>query len=346
MSDDRPACYWDDTLECWIIRASAIGGCKFEMAAAGQGFDPLPLPGTLVRAFREGHDREGDALNMLLDEGWTVTDQQREGELIISDRVRIRYHPDGLGVPALPLAPEELHVIEVKWLSDANWRQALRSGVAFVISEYAWQLSVMMHAEDAPGVWVFGNKGFAPDPDTGIKPYCEDQDEIRFEFVPVPPISLTTIREKALEVVGMVQGNDLLSSGLQCDKADSWPCLFRHLLPPSEESVPDRAELVVGDQDQETVERLVREYLYHKGQADESKRASDRARDELVKLAGGLDGEVKRIITNKFTIPVVNGRGNPSYDFTRMPQHLREALEKFKVPGKTYRYIKGIKRND
>lgn len=345
MGDDRPNVYFDDAVDSWIIRASSIGKCNLELAFAGQGHEPLPLPAMLKGAFQAGHDLEPLAIQWLRDEGWTIGAMQAEGELVLSDELRIRFHPDGLGFRPVQY---DQYVVEIKWLSDANWRLALRSGVASVVDEYAWQLSVMMHAYDLPGVWVFGNKGFKED-DAGVKPYCEHEGEIRYEFVEHPPVSLDTIRAKAFKVLDMVRGEDLLQSQRACDKPDSWPCRFRHLLPELEEDTallqPDVLHIEADDQARQ-VDDLVRQFLYFKGQADENKQAYERARDELIKLAGGSETAIKRIVTPRWTVPVQNGRTPRRLDIESMPHELREELNKHYKPGTVYKKIQGIKRND
>lgn len=322
--DNRPPVYWEG--DFLIIRASALGhSCLWELIAAGQGYEPGLLPSNLIRAFREGHTLEPVALGWLQEKGWKVTGTQSQGHLVLDPKLMVRYHPDGLGSNGGLQT-----VVEVKWLSDALWLAAKENGVGSILN-YDWQISVMMHAEGAPGMWVVGNKGLPPDPTTREKPSCERQGHIFTEQVPQPPISYEEIRERALAVREGVLGEDVISSGRECDDPTAWPCRYIHLRP--EPEGPPGEAVMVPDSDKEEVDRLLKEFLFHKGQMDENKQRYEAARDRLLAIAG----DAESILTDRWLIPITNSRST-WHSFKGAPDEDREVIDKYKQ-SKPTRYI-------
>lgn len=339
MGDDRPPVYYeldDEGNTNLIIRTSAIGStCLWELVAAGQGYEMSPVPDTLQRAFDEGNMLEPLIIGMLESKGWTVTDRQAEGELVIEPGLTIRYHPDG---KAYHLTHNEsARVLEVKALSNALWQTAARHSVGKVFAEYDWQLSVMMHQSRLPGLWVAFNKGNADGSP------CTDQGKLLFERVDRPPISLDEITTKAQLIKSQVEGEDLLVSGRPCDDPTHYPCRFLYIRPEPEEdnlAIDQPTILTVPDELKDEVDHLVKEYLVFKGQADEAKIRQDAAKTRLIEIAGNS----KKMLTDKFIIPVVNG-SNTSPDWAAMPQALKDEVNKYKKTT-PYRYLRGIKPLD
>lgn len=341
QGDNRPACYYEgDTL---IIRASAIGNsCLFELVATAQEYEPVGLPANILRAFEEGKKIEPVVIRRLqTDHDFIIHSKQMERELILPNNIHIRFHPDA--VASWPRYPNvKRWVVEVKALGDSLWQRAVRGSVGDTIDEYEWQLSVMMLGLGMPGLWVPYNKGKPPDEETGIRPFCKHEKAIYLEPVFDPPIDLDTINEKAQHIKELVDGEDILETGQECGDSTHWPCRFQHLKPESEGSGDNGTQdgllkVEGGTNDAEEIDRLVREYLFNKGQADECKAKADDTRDEIIRLSGGA----KRIQTEKWLIPIVNG-SNSSYDFTEMPYELKEALKVYKKRTR-YKYLRGIK---
>jgi len=328
VGDDRPSCYYEgDTL---IIRASAIGSsCLWELVAAGQGYPQSPVPDFLQKAFDDGNSLEPVIVSMLEEAGHRIFGKQDEGELQVASDVVIRYHP-----------------VEIKAIADAGWQKAARYSVADYISEYAWQLSVMMIAEGLPGVWVAYNKG-----NSNGKP-CADKGRLLYETKLVPPISREEIVKKALLIKELIDGEDIMVSGRECDDPDHFPCRYLHMRPeanesegwltmsdtPTESIVMIDATLSIDDEEkQKHIDFLVREYLVNKGIADEAKAKQDAARDELIELSKNH----KKVMTDKWLIPVVKGT-NTSPDWAAMPEELKEEVNKYKKSTE-YRYLRDIK---
>lgn len=343
QGDNRPSAYYEgDQL---IIRASALGGsCLFELVAAAQLYEPVGLPANILRAFEEGKKWEPVIIRRLqVDHGLIIHSTQQEGELVLPNNIRIRFHPDAIA--SWPRYPDfKRWVVEAKALSDALWQKAVRNSVGDVIDEYEWQLSVMMLGLGMPGLWTPFNKGKPPDPETGIRPFCKHEKSLYLEPVFEPPISLDEINDKAQRIKELVDGEDILDSGQQCGDASHWPCRFQHLRLEDEDDdgAPKDGLLKVpsGSPEAEQVDHLVREYLFNKGQADECKDKADTARDKLIALSGGH----KRIQTDKWVVPIVNG-SNSSLDYAEMPYELKEALKVYKKRS-TYKYLRGIKGLD
>jgi hypothetical protein len=333
MGDNRPAVYWEQVPESrggvsrvLVIRASAVGtSCLWELVAAGQGVPPAPIPANLQRAFDEGNKLEPVVIKMLEDDyRVTFLSHQEEGELWLSDDVMVRYHPDGIANlgydfysktrPRFPREvvaelPPRTCVVEVKALSNDLWQQAKRNGVQSVIKEYEWQLSVMMHDAGLPGLWVCYNKGLPPD-ELGNREPCEDQGKLYFQYEPTPRISIEEIQLKASLIKVGVDGEDITTSDRPCGDPSHYPCRYLHIRPEPEPNGADSETFLVPDDRRPDVDRLIRDYVYHKGQADEAVARRDEAKEQILQLEG-LEEDHKRILTDKWRAPVV--RGTTSY---------------------------------
>lgn len=354
--DNRPGVYWEDVDgELFlIIRASSIGNpCLFELAAAGQGHDQVQLPGFMRRAFGEGHAREAEAIEKLrMEYGYVHTTAQSEGHLIIPPNIMVRFHPDGEGhfvePPYDALGPCG---IEVKWLRHESWLKATGPGgsVADIVKEYKWQISLMMHATRKPFVWVAGNKGFPPDKETGVKPYCEDEGKLGIEVVEWPPVSLAEIREKAEKIRELVLGEDVLTGDLECTDVTHFPCRYLHLRPEPElldtgdaGGENDMAEVLQLDSDSEEgqeLDQLVRDYVYHHGHAKEAKARADALKAEILARAGS---GVQRIQTDKFVVPIQTNTTTKIH-WDEMSPELKRAVEKYVEKKKTAPFIRDVK---
>lgn len=235
--DNRPSVYIENGIT--VIRASALGGCLWELVAEGQGLEPGELPDVLTRAFIAGHDLEPVVLGRMAREGWDVGGEQVEGELKINDRVVVRFHPDGIGTPpASSFHASSMRVVEIKCLNDQNWNTCLLHGARTFKEGYAWQLSVMMYALDLPATWVYYNKRRL-DPkvyNEALKPGVEETEEmlsqgkglIAYDHIATPPIPLLAIARKAEEVDRLVRGPDILTTDLACDTVNEFACRYKH----------------------------------------------------------------------------------------------------------------------
>lgn len=337
--DNRPSVYWEGDL--LIIRASAIGHpCLWELIAAGQGYEPLGLPAGIRRAFQEGHDAEPLIIEELEkpERGFVFETKQVEGELLLPGNIAIRYHPDGIGYVPLIFDPTQKFVFEIKNLSHDVYMKAFRAGnVGATFEEYNSQLSVMMLAEHLPAIWIARNKGYPPDKETGIKPFCSREGEI-FVQDPIyePIIPFEQIAEKAQLIKEGVLGEDLLTTDRECDSPEHFPCRYLHIRPePEEGSLEDSNNIWwPAEDEQEELDSLVRDMLTFKGQADEAKKRYEAIRDTLMeKIPEG----VERVVTDQFVIPILQASSN-TINWAAMSPELKKVIEKYrtKTPGKRY----------
>jgi hypothetical protein len=354
--DNRPSVYWEeiDGQVFLIIRASAIGHpCLWELTAQGQGHDQGNMPAFMRRAFKKGQELEPVVLRRLHDEyGYREFTAQMEGHLILPENIMIRYHPDGIGQFMDPphdwLGPL---VVEVKALRHENYEKAAQGHVGDVVKEYPWQLSVMMHAEKLPGMWVAIDKGWPPDPETEIKPKCEGEGRLYLDPVPTPPISLKEITEKALKIKELVLGEDVLTADWGCTSPDHFPCRYQHLRPEPEEREDDgwgdKGEGGVGkvvhlDSDSEEgreFDQMVRDYILHHGHAKEAKDRADALKEKIIAYTGiGTE----KVITDKFAVPIrTNTTSKIHWD--QMPPELKEKLQQYIEKKKTAPFIQNVK---
>jgi hypothetical protein len=210
-----------------------------------------------------------------------------------------------------------------------------------VFAEYPWQLSVMMHDTGLPGLWGAYNKGTPPINEMGDRELCVDEGKLYVQRVPTPPIPLSAIVAKAMQIRELVQGSDVVESGRPCDDPSHYPCRYLALRPEPEET---SAVLEVSGEEAAPLDSLAREYLTYKGMVDEATARLDNAKKELIAQAG--DG-VSKIVTDRFVIPVLDGRGQSRMAIDEMNAKDREDYDrlcrKYMRPGKKYRYLRGVK---
>lgn len=344
MGDNRPPVYMEETdngVVNLIIRASAIGHpCLWELIAAGQGEEMSPVPNVLQRAFDEGNLLEPVIIKRLEREyGVSFHSHQSEGELWVGDNVAVRFHSDGIGE-----YQNLLYVVEAKALSDALWQKAAKGTVGDVMDEYNSQLSVMMHGEGLPGLWVAYNKGLPPD-ENGNREPCEDQGKLLIQKINIPPSSMLEIELKASLIKEGVMGEPIISSDRQCNSPDHWPCRYLAIRPEPEGREHKREVLIPDPEGKAEFDRLVREYLMFKGQYDESKTRYEAARNAITSGAG-KSGYVQ---TDRWYIPIYERVSGGGIAWDEVPQELKNALEAYRKPGtKKTRYLisKTIKRLD
>lgn len=353
MQDDRPPVYWEDVptdpINSWlVIRASAIGHpCLWELVAHGQGLAPTALPEKLHNAFREGHELEPEINRRLSEEyGVTFDEHQTEGELIFpQDKIMIRFHPDGIG-----WFRGRLVVIEDKALSDPLWQTFVRRGMEEVIAEYPWQLSVMMHARKLPGLWVGYNKGGKVLED-GTREKVPDQGKMYLQPVAFPPVLLSDIRAKAVQVKELVIGEDLTLSTRGCDDPTHFPCQFLHIRPepegdqPAGGRVPVQGSVLEVDSDSEEGRQLdadIQQYLIHHGAEVESGKLAKEFRDRI--LSRMKEG-VTEIRTGKFIVPIRTNTTTKIH-WDELEAEVKAAVDKVTEKGRTKPFIQGAKRRN
>jgi len=359
-SDNRPSVYWEeiDGQVFLIIRASAIGHpCLWELTAQGQGHDQGNMPGFMRRAFKAGQELEPIIIDRLRDEhGFMLASAQVEGHLILPGNIMIRYHPDGIG--QFMHAPHDWFgscVLEVKALRHESYERAAQGHVGDIVEEYPWQLSVMMHGEQLPAVWVAYDKGHPPDSETGIKPFVEGEGRLYVDPIPTPPISLREITEKALKIKELVLGEDVLTADWGCTSPDHFPCRYQHLRPEPEEEDEgvnrtgrdmDESswdgtiiEMDSDSDDGREMDQLVRDWLLHHGHAKEAKDRAEALKEQILKK---IPEDVLKVITDKFVVPIRTNNFDKIH-WDQMPPELKVALQSYIEKKKTARFIRDVK---
>jgi hypothetical protein len=381
MSDNRASVRWEISHggegedQSLIIRASALGHpCMWELIASGQGIDPGTLPKNMARAFQEGHDAEPLIIRDLEEKyGFIFHSRQHEGKLHLVDNIYVMYHPDGVGIVRGWFLRQYCHiqiqpvdhetgmkaVFEIKNLSNSLWWDAVKKGVEETITEYPWQLSAMMQGEGLPGLWICRNKGLPPDKETGVKPYCEHEGKLHFQFVDMPFITHDEMVEKALLIKEGVLGEDLRTSDRPCDTPNHFPCRFLAVRPEPEpgqgrdgeevggEGMGASGVLHVSGEDAKVLDEDIRQYLFLKGQAKENKERQDAIRDRIIETGTRLLGRTpEEIQTDKWRVPVKPSYSS-GYEWDKMSPELKRAVEKYKKKGKvTGHHVRDIERLD
>jgi hypothetical protein len=258
----------------------------WELIASAQDYAPLPMPQGIQKAMDEGTKAEPIILQYLEDNGWVLTDKQKEGHLRVAPNVLIRYHPDALGYQLENKEPS--YVVEAKAFGKDLFRRAQLHGVGSTIGEYDWQISIMMHAEQKPGVWVFYNK------ETG---------EVDYEYVTTPPIPLSEILTKAAKLVESLD-DDLMER--PCDDPKHFPCRYIHLRPePGNGGIDDTLDVESVGLSEE-FDQLARDYMMFKNQEDEAKKRKEEIRQQLLSMRGSF----KKAKSTRYSITVSKGTTN------------------------------------
>lgn len=354
MSDNRPSAYFEG--DVLVIRASALGtACLTELVAPAQGIPPGPVPDWLQRAFDAGNEWEPKVVERMEAGGWRFLGHQEEAELRLGPKLLLRYHPDGIGIcpeTGFPQIPKRFRgvplVVEVKALADSGWRKAARRSVGEYVDEYPWQLSTMMHETGYPGVWVAVNKS---------------TEKILYEFKETPPVPLSKIHERATKIQEMARGSSVFSWDPQCLDSSTFPCRyfdfqqndgddcdFADLLEKAakkgeemKKNQKDQKDGPAPPEDELELNKVLREYVFHRGQADEAKQRYESAKDRILAYYEGEKGKQQ---TEEYELTVVESKGRETIAWEEVPSYLKDQLDKYKKVGKPSRHIRGVKRLD
>lgn len=364
--DNRPAAYYEGDL--LILRASGIGSkCLFELAAAGQGYNAQPLPDAIIRAFRKGHELEPVVIEQMeREELIHFLTKQEEGHLPVptdSGMAMVRFHSDGRAnlsshfwsnhrklAIILPEVPRTV-VVEVKCVSDDAWQNAVRGTILTYIDDYPWQVSCMMVATGLPVLMAVYNKGKPEKTKDGIpgtSELCADKGKIHYELITEPPVSYEEIIEKVTKVKALIDGPDVVQSGVQCNDPKKWPCRFQHLRPEDEDGLAtgdgdddDRGTWEIPEEDREEFDRLVREYVTAKGLEDENKALRKRALRQIEEMVG--KGK-QTIVSDKWIVPMVRGTSTGT-DWKKVSPQAKAEIDAAKTTSRYY-YLRDVKGRD
>lgn len=140
VQDDRPAVYYDPTVERWVYRASSLGMCERRLVAHRRGMEGQPTPEWLQRRFDEGHEFEEQILARY-DEDYAGTDGFDSGEhfrvmveIPVGKHAMIRGGTDRV---------HGSYVVDAKFMRPDGARQLERGMTEH--PEYLWQQAAYAH---------------------------------------------------------------------------------------------------------------------------------------------------------------------------------------------------------
>lgn len=232
-----------------VYRASAIGGCVKALLAARLEYEPAPVPEKTRGLFASGHEAEIRAKKKLAGRGEGLSREQMEVELVISKRVVIVGHLDGL---------RGRTICEIKSQSLEEWDKRKRGERGWLRDRYDWQISSYMHALEMPAIIYWFNR------DTGEL----DEEELLF-----PPISLKEIRARVLTIEKLA-----IAGVVDAPCVPSFPCPYFYL--------HDEDEEEYGGEEAQVVRVLAESYVRS---SREEKAAAERkavVRDALIGRMG------------------------------------------------------------
>jgi hypothetical protein len=264
MSDNRPIAYLDPDGTA-VYRVSAIGKPLRCLAAARQGYDPLPAPDYLIRAAEEGNRFEPIVINRLRDLGWKIGGTQGVVEIVVRDqpRVIVRGHMDA--AHAIDPLDGTDRVLEVKSMSARvfdswlvyRWER---------FPTYAAQLTGYMTWARRPALYAVINRD---DPD--------QFELLRFEE---PPLAWDPIASKLL-MSEHLAATEILPV---CSGGSEYTCPYDYLC--------DRREIYFAELesgDDELLLRTAEAYREVLRMEKEIEARKDELRDELATLLGGRE---------------------------------------------------------
>lgn len=270
----------------FIYRASELGGCTKMLVAKRLGMKPHETPpASIQKIFDRGHRHETACLATMAEDGWVVTDQQKEVVLQITDDVQVVGHLDG--VTAHPVDSPTPRVLESK--SPQAWRMFIEEMYSYepsaMIQRYKWQISTYMIAEQREAVLTC----------------LDEQFQLRYHGLELPFYTLDDIKER----VGMLE--ELAMQGYaglpQFCNPREYPCQYFHLHEDEQSSF---------DIDGELDEAAIR-YDKARDRVTAAKKAQDHAKEVLMDVMGTR----KKVQTDKAVVSLYK-RKSTSYDYARM----------------------------
>lgn len=270
----------------YTYRASELGGCVKMLVAKRLGMKPNDKPpASMVKIFDRGHRHETANVATMAEDGWVVSESQKEVTLAISDEIQVMGHLDG--IVSHPLDSPIEKVLESK--SPQAWRMFIEEMYEIepspMIQRYKWQLSCYMLAEGKEA----------------LVSCLDEQFQLRFHGVELPFYNLEDVKER----VGMIE--ELAAEGYQglpkfCSPRE-YPCQYFHL---------HEDEHAAFDIDSE-LDHAVAKYTVAKDKLDAAKERLDREKELLMSVMGTR----RKVQTDKSVVTIYN-RKNTTYDYKKM----------------------------
>lgn len=205
-----------------IYRASSLGYSLCGLVCGHLGFEPIAPPDFLQAAFDEGNRLEPIVIEGLNNDGWDVTDQQKEVTLkVIPDRAMVVGHIDGICVPSFALGGSVLEVKTMAHKSFVDWEENGWDSKSPLIDKYKYQASAYMLATGLPHTMVCWDK--------------QDKDwDSRFVTEP-----FYTISDIALK---LQQAEDHIAEGKIPEGCTDYPCPYFYLHGGNDSAPPEPAD--------------------------------------------------------------------------------------------------------
>ena len=204
-----------------IYRASSLGYSLEQLVAPHLGYDAIPPPEWLQKAYDEGNEIEPQCIEKLEAAGWKIDASQLEVNLeIIPGKVIVQGHLDGI----MSLAGSTETVLEVKSMNPKTWKLVLDKGwdAGGIMEKYKWQASAYALATGLPLTLVAWNK---------------ENGDILFLDVSEPFYSISDIANK------LQASEDAINSGIIPEGCTDYPCPYFYLHAPIEAPEPAPKEL-------------------------------------------------------------------------------------------------------
>ena len=267
MADNRPLVYEEDG--DWIYRASGSGSCVRYLVASALGYEDQrgkKMDDLLERSADEGNLHEGAVIAKLAEEGYEISDQQKEVNVQVIPKVFLRGHIEGILSRA-----KERQLSEIKSMSTKQFTKWQNHGFS-AFERYAFQISSYMQAY--PGL--------------DVRYICKRREDgyIVERIIPAdePPIPFSVIRKKIV----IAEKYRRKGQFPPCDLANQWGCPVWYLHDEEEETDPEP----ISEEMQEILGELVGDYVRLKDIEDKGKEA-EKARKiinpEILNMLGRLD---------------------------------------------------------
>lgn len=202
-----------------MYRISSLGSCPRVLSAVQLGYEPLPEPEFLKLAAREGGRHEQWVVEDLEEEGWQITDRQREVKLPFPS-FELVGHIDGIA-----RRNGDHRLLEIKSMSRFRYSSFVSAGFARFYN-YAVQITAYHQAIDLPLLYV------AKDRDSGKRLDL---------LLDSPPLDWNQVYEAVLGVEVAVRKKQLCLA-TRTDDFTCRTCRYRYLCEPEEEKALPRLE--------------------------------------------------------------------------------------------------------
>lgn len=307
MSDNRPPVYYDDNAETWVYRASFIGRGTRCLAAARQGYDPLPAPEYLIKAAEAGDRYERIVKAQMRVNGYKISGEQGSVEISVAPNVIVRGHMDGQHCVD-PVDGTD-RILEVKSMSERVYAKWQKWGFE-KFETYAAQISTYMHAASL-------RRGEPVEATYAIVNRADDQSPLDIRTLTEPPIPWADVEQKILLAEWFATQHQLPV----CGDSSDYQCPYAYLC--------DKNELIfeeLEDGSEDMLNQLAEQHHEISELESDLKARKDLVRDEITTALG---------TRQKVDIP--------QWSFTRKPRTQKKLLA---VELRTAMEAKGLDLDD